>query len=61
MGVFTEEVTATFEGHQIACRAVPDMEKAGRMILKLYIDGQLVEFTPPVCRYTTARPCCVAR
>ncbi|MBR1271325.1 hypothetical protein JQ629_27965 [Bradyrhizobium sp. AUGA SZCCT0222] len=43
MGVFTEEVTTTFEGHQIACSAVPDMEKAGRMILKLYIDGQLVE------------------
>ena len=43
MGVFTEEVTTTFEGHQIACSAVPDMEKAGLMILKLHIDGQLVD------------------
>jgi hypothetical protein len=51
MGVFTEEVTTTFEGHQIACSAVPDMEKAGLMILKLHIDGQLVDSASGVSLY----------
>lgn len=51
MGVFTEEVNTIFEGHQIACSAVPDMEKPGLMILKLYIDGQLVESSSGVSLY----------
>lgn len=60
MGVFTEEVETIFEGHQIACRAVPDMEKAGRMILKLYIDGQLVESSSGVSLYSRTALLCGA-
>ena len=52
MGLFTEEVKAIFEGHQIACNAVPDMEKPGRMILTLYIDGQLVDSSAGVSLYS---------
>ena len=43
MGVFSEEVKATFEGHHIACNLTTDFGNQGLSGLKLYIDGQVVD------------------